>query len=198
MLPDFPKVKSFLLRHIADRVRTGAEQDPLLSLLPPFIIHEGSRVRHVRADGSEEVIHFNDPITATTEMRIDQMRLEGPALTRAAADDLTKQLHEGLGKRFVEAFEKAAKSVRNTVEAGGKPLSPELVLEAYERIEMSFRHDGTWQQPTLLMHPDMEPRAAAVLRQIEEEPELRRRRDAIVHKQREEWRVREAGRKLVD
>lgn len=103
-----------------------------------------------------------------------------------------------MAERTFETIQQAVEAVGNSFDAKGQKLSPDMVLQMWERMQLSFDSNGEWQRPTIVVHPDLGERARAILRAIDEEPELRARRDKIVNRQRDEWRVREASRKLVD
>jgi asparagine synthetase B (glutamine-hydrolysing) len=51
--------------------------------------------------------------------------------------------------------------------------------------------------PVVHINPAQEEDVKAMIRRLETEPELKKRYDAIMMKKREEWRAREADRKLV-
>ena len=198
MLPDFPVIKGEIMKRLAARTRAGAQADPLLALMPAFIIHEGNRSRLVREDGTVQEMTFENPLRASAEVRIEDMLTEGPAASLAAIDKISQSLHEGMARRTLRAIEEAAESVGNSIQAKGQPFTPELYLEALETMELSFNDAGVWLPPTWVAHPDTSPKIARVLASIDEDPNLLARRNAIVDRQREAWRVREARRRLVD
>jgi hypothetical protein len=198
MLPDFPDVKRIVLKALIGRSKLKAEADPLLGLMPPFIVHEGDRSVVRREDGTETVAHLREyPLKATTELTAEEMRVRGPAATEDAVARLAEGLNEGLARRTIAAIEAAAESVGNSVKAGG-PFTAETYFAMLEKVELVFSANGDWAGLTLMAHPDTVAKAEPVLTSIETDPELKARRDAIVARKREEWRVREAARKLVD
>jgi hypothetical protein len=83
------------------------------------------------------------------------------------------------------------------VDAGGKPVSPEMLLEMIDTVQMEFGPDG---QPrhSFVIHPDMLPAVKKIADQMENDPELKRRHAEILERQREAWAARESNRKLVD
>jgi hypothetical protein len=198
MLPDFPSLKTEIMARLAARVRAGAQADALLALMPAFIIHEGSRSRLLREDGTVQEMIFDNPLHASAEITMQDIADAGPAASIAAIDQMTQSLQEGMTRRTLKAIEDAAESVGNSIDARGKPFTPELYFAALNEMELSFDDSGTWSPPTWLAHPDTRPKIERVLASIEADPDLRARRDAIVDRQREEWRVREAHRRLVD
>lgn len=198
MLPDFPDVKRTVLERLVGHTRLGAEADPLLGMMPAFVVHEGDRSVVRREDGSEVTLELRrDPIKATVELSAEDMRLRGPAATADAVARLAEGLNEGIAKRTFAAIEEAAESVGNSVKVNG-PFTTEVYLSMLDRMELAFEVDGSWSGLRLLAHPDTAAKAEPVLELIENDPELRARRDAIIDRKREQWRVREAARQLVD
>ena len=92
-----------------------------------------------------------------------------------------------------EISEKAGTSI----DAGGKPVSPEMLLDMMSAVQMEFEPDGTPSQ-SFVIHPDMFPALKKVSDQIENDPELKRKNTEILERQREAWAARESNRKLVD
>ena len=198
MLPDYPDIKKTVLENLIGNSRLQAERDPLLAMMPRFVAHEGSRAIVRREDGSDvELDYRQSPLRASVTVSAEEMRVGGPHVTASAVARLREDLDLGLAKRTIATIEEAAESVGNTVKATG-PFTCEIYFELLEKMELSFHQDGSWAGVKLLAHPDTAKLADPVLDSIEREPDLRARRDAIVARKREEWRVREAARKLVD
>lgn len=198
MLPDYPETKRELFKQIEAQAHSGVEHDPLLSQIRRFKIHEGRVVRIAREDGSVDELRFDDPILAKATFKIEDVRRLGERSVFAAVEKLGADLHEGMAKRLFQTITKAAESVGNVRDAKGAPITAESILEMLDKMEMSFDENGAWNRPTIITGPGLAEPAKAAYLQLEEDPSLRVRRDAIVNRKREEWRVREARRKLVD
>lgn len=198
MLPDFPDLKRQLRKTFEYQVKQEASDDPLLSNVKSTVLHEGRAVHLLRDDGSTADILFDKPLQGRTEIETDAIRTGGSETSIKAAHDLAEQLQEGMSKQFFDTLEKTTQEIGNSFDAGGNPLSPEHVLKMYETMELQFSADGTWRPPQMVVGPALTARAEVVFKQLETDPDLRARRDAIVERQRDEWRVREASRKLVD
>jgi hypothetical protein len=87
--------------------------------------------------------------------------------------------------------------VGNTIDGGGQRFSAELFLQVIEKIWIEFTADGSPQMPTVHISPNQTDDVKRTIERLESEPELKKRFDAIMIKKREEWRAREADRKLV-
>lgn len=198
MLPDYPELKRELLQRLKLRVQTAAVDEPVLRDLKAFRIHEGRCTVLTREDGSTQEMNFTSPVSGEATLRIDDIRLKGEGASLKAADDIALGLQESMATRFFETISKSVDDVGNSFDAKGKPMTADMILEMLDRMELSFDDEGNWQPPRIIHGPALAATAAEVQKQLGVDRTLRARQDAIVNRQREEWRVREARRKLVD
>jgi hypothetical protein len=198
MLPDFPGVKQILLHSASHLTRIGAEQDPLLGSVSSFHQHEGDRATIRREDGTVIVINYNNPLTATAEFTVDEVRTKGAGVMVDAARQMAEELNQQMAARMIESIEKATDEVGNVVDAGGKPFSRATYLEGLRTMDLSFDDDGRWLPPKLVFGEQLQERIEAVLAAADQDSEFLAERDRIVALKREEWRAREANRRLVD
>jgi hypothetical protein len=197
MLPDFLRLKQVLGPIIARSIQADSSNDPILSQITRHRIHEGDRFTLVRSDGSSETKDFQ-AMEASVEITAEEIRDTGlDAIGRAKAE-LAGQFKAAASKSLFETVMRATDEVGNNLDAGGRPLSAEMILEMFEKMEFGFSPDGTWRPPQIVVGPGMAERAAEEMRRLNSEPELKSRFDAMIERKREEWRVREADRKLVD
>jgi hypothetical protein len=83
-------------------------------------------------------------------------------------------------------------------DAGGRPISAELIFETWESMDFSFDEKGNWQRPTLVINPIQAPRLTKELKRMETEPDLIERFEELLAQKKRDWDDREANRKLVD
>jgi hypothetical protein len=198
MLPDFPDVKRVILRSAAHLTRMGAEQDPLLGAIPTFRQHEGNRATLRRVDGTEAVLDYRTPLTAQVEFTIDQVREKGPEVAREAARSMAHDLNQQLANKLIDTIDKATEEVGNVIQAGGKPFSTRTYLDALRKMDLGFDDEGNWEPLQFVAGEQLSKRIDAVLEEAERDCAFIAERDAIVAEKREEWRAREANRRLVD
>jgi hypothetical protein len=92
----------------------------------------------------------------------------------------------------------AANSSGNVVSIGSE-FTPDSLLEVISRVPEDFdprtleRKEG----PVFVLHPDTASKVLPQAKQWEQDPEFKAKLDAIIERKREEWRDREANRKLV-
>jgi hypothetical protein len=113
-------------------------------------------------------------------------------LDAAAEEIVTKQ-----AKNFYETISKGVEQVGNTLDAGGQRLTAELFLDAFQKILIDFNPDGSPQMPTVHISPDQQDDVTRMVQRLETEPALKQRFHDLIARKREEWRAREANRKLV-
>jgi hypothetical protein len=78
----------------------------------------------------------------------------------------------------------------------GSPLTPELMLEALDKIDIDFNEDGTWEPPRIVVSPEQAKRLEALSKSMNQQEQDRKLKPIIERKQLE-YRSREAGRVLA-
>ncbi len=198
MLPEFPKLKSEIHSQLLARIRRRIEAaDPVVSQIKAFTQHEGQRMRYERLDAPSAEINESEDVGAPFQVLVSEV----PDLIGANLDAKIEALAQDVAKNrsafFFRRFQETCDEVGNAVHAGGKPLSAELLLEMLDKVQVDFGPDG---KPTgqFVIHPDMAPALKKAAEELERDPELKRRHEDILRRQREEWAARESNRKLVD
>jgi hypothetical protein len=150
----------------------------------------------LRADGTIEKTEFE---TAVGEFQIPMEAVKEETLEQLFSrmvpliDDLARARSEAMF-RTVGAASRAAGTA---TDAKGQPITTELMLTAWEKIDIDFTPDGQPHWPTVVVHPSQQNRVAAELARLQNVPELRRRMRALLTRKREDWRAREADRILA-
>jgi len=199
MLPDYPRVKTNIEKRIRTLMRKRAEAQCLpFSKIKPMILHEGKNSLIIRADGSTD----NTPMKlsqATVEIK-DEEAIEGPPEDMVqkfltASDNIANQMTQ----HFLGRVSEAAHSVGNVVKSEGGQIIPDTILELLDKLLIDFDDCGNPQWPTLVSTSLSNHKAIeAAQRQLEEDPMYRARFEQLIHRKREEYRVRESNRRLVD
>jgi hypothetical protein len=197
MLPDLPTLKSDLQELLDDHLRTRAHSKlGVFSKVGRVFVHEGNRMRTVRADGSVEETDFK---TASAEMVIK--RSEVPFLTPEARlamlDKMADEMAEKMSKTLFESLNATLEAAGQTVDNRGKPLSIDVFLETLEKMDIEFDADGQPAGLQLVTGPAVAPAMQKIREQLQTDPEVQRRHRALMDRKRMEWRAREAARKLV-
>ena len=198
MLPDFTRLKTRvnrdLLRWVREQIPAGA---PLMKGVATFRQHEGKSGTIVRADESEDPIEFQT-VSVGTDLNREEMKQFDLKAIQQKITEIANQIGEAQTRQLLKAAGEAAESVGNVVHAGGE-LTPDKFLEVFRKVEMHF--DRQTQQPILghfVMHPDLATSVVPKVKEWEKDPIFKAEYERIIAVKREEWRDREANRKLVD
>lgn len=170
---------------------------PLVAQIRTVAIHEGKGGSYETEDGDikENVLK---EMSVSVELPVTSIPSFGPEealnMMREAAEGMARKKTKSL----LDAVGEATEEVGTAVDAGGQPLSAELILKTLETMQFSFDEDGKPNMPTLVFHPVQEERVKEAFRRIETDPELRKKRDEIMNRHRLDWYDRESNRKLAD
>ena len=112
--------------------------------------------------------------------------------------DLAREMGEHQTKRMLEVVKEAADEVGNVVHADGE-LTQDKFLDIFRKVELDFDPKTLKLLPgfSFVMHPQMAEKVIPKVRGWEGDPEFTAKYEHIMATKREEWRDREARRKLV-
>lgn len=194
MLPDFPETKRLFTRFFRTYMRQKIRDVSPYSAVQMRYLHEGRAMKIIRADKSESTSGM-EQLSAHLEIKFDE--IESLTLQKAIekhdaliADMVSKQtnfIRERMSREIPES---------QTLDAKGKGFGAQVVIDMLEKMQIDFYPDGTPHE-IFLDPPPTPERMAAVDAEFESNPELKRKFDEMMEKKKEEWRAREADRKLV-
>jgi hypothetical protein len=194
MIPDFPDVRGIArarLRRLLIDAASG-KTGPL-SAAKYVVAYECSSYEQHRFDGSIDKQRFVRA-RSTVVLKAPELKEEGlGAVLREyhrARTDIGEQQKRLLFHRLAQITQETGQSV----DAGGKPLTPELLLEMLDRMEIDFDAEGRPIWPSIICHPSQQE---AILNWDVTEEQTRQLEELIERKWRA-WRDRESDRRLVD
>ena len=197
MLPDWPSIK----KELDDLLMAGVElrryeMAPMTSRIGHRIYHEGTGGILVREDGEEDPMDLK-----TTSAQVD---FEGAELGTIPLRDVFERYRKLIGEisheqeaTLVEAMKEAVDKTGNTVDAEGRKFGPDLILDVFEKVRVSFDSDGMPLWPTFFIGENAGDAMQDAIEKLEEEP-YRSRLAEITERKKREWLDRESRRKLVD
>jgi len=160
------------------------------------VIHEGDGMAISRADGSRTEQDF-EQICAHFEISWSEFAgLSIPAILEKL-QYVAEELARGRTQHAFSTIDASCEEVGNVVDAAGGPLTPDLILQAWEQMEIAFDVDGRPRMPTLVIHPEAGEAVREIFSRLETDPDLKRRADNIIERKRGEWIARETDRTLV-
>jgi len=149
----------------------------------------------MRADASESSTKTQQ-ISSMMEIKFDEI----PGLTfEKAIAKFDEMILDMVRKQTGFALERMSEDIPDSqsVDARGKKLDAELILEVLETIQLEFYPDGRPHELHTFGALFTPERLKAVDEEFQRNPELKKRQDELMARKREEWRAREADRKLV-
>lgn len=195
MLPDYPESKA-RLRELLTHPLAMAQQAGIFSQMKTRRMFEGHRMGIVREDGSVDVSGLQN---FKSELKIELKDIE----SMTTADILQKmlgqarELHFKKSKAMFEKLHEENDGVGNALNLQGRPLTPELFLEHFRRIQIGFEEDGKPRMPTILCGQEAAKIFQRIMQKIEEDPSLKSEFARIMDEKRRAWLDRESSRKLV-
>lgn len=195
MLPDFPETKKLFSRFFRTYMRRKAREISPYGAVQTRYIHEGRAMKVTRADQSESTSGM-EQLSVHLEIKFDE--IENLTLQKAIekhdamiVDMVRKQTH------FIRERMSSEIPESQTLDAKGRKFDAQVVIEMFEKMQIDFYPDGTPHE-IFVDGPVFTPeRMAAVDKEFESNPELKKKFDEMMEKKKEEWRAREADRKLV-
>jgi hypothetical protein len=97
-----------------------------------------------------------------------------------------------------EKISEVTKSTGRAIEAKGQELSPKLVLEALDKMDIEFDERHRPKNLILVVHPSQIQKFIKNSAIWEKDPDYVKARNELMAKKLAEWRARENSRKLVD
>ena len=199
MLPDFKRVKDRanrdLLRWVRQQVPAVA---PLMQGVSTVSQHEGKVGMIVRRDQSEASIEFC-PVSGEFVLTREDMKNSDLKAIREKLLEVARQIGQDQTRQMLKMAGEAAESVGNVVDAGGE-LTPDKFLDVFRKVQMDFDPQTLQPGPDFMfvMHPDLAASVVPKVKEWEKDPSFKAEHERIIAVKREEWRDREANRKLVD
>lgn len=114
-------------------------------------------------------------------------------------DDYTKFLvnisesqRKALAREFFKNITEITDATGNKIDAKGKPLTYDMILDLLEKVEFGFDENGKPLYPTLVLPPKMIER----LTQIKPTPEQELRKSKILEEKRKKFNAQKRSRRL--
>lgn len=149
----------------------------------------------VRADESESTTGMQQ-LSSVMEIRLDEILDLTFEKVIAKYDEMILDM---VRKQTGVALKQLSQDIpmSQSVDAKGKKLDAEIILQMLEKIELEFYPDGRPEELHVVGDRFSPERLKAVEEEFQNNPELQKRHNELIARKREEWCVREANRKLV-
>lgn len=194
MLPTFPKIIA-LRREINEATVKAkvSQMAPQFGMIGHNVQFEGSGHSITRAD---DTVDHTEMAAVAAEMRVPigsalhefTLQIVDTYLTGAA-----RQMAEGMSRHFYEVMDRGTREAGMVVDAKGAPLTEDLLLEVFEKMEHTFNDDGSWNAPVILAGQDMIDKMVANVGT----PQGNAKLAELLERKRDDFRRRQAGRVLA-
>jgi len=195
MLPDWPSPKREIVRALMRHVRARVE-DRSIAGIATSPVHEGHGTSMRRADGSVDERPF-ERAGAEIEIPVEAIATESLQGIFDRMDGIIDTLARAKSEALFRTVEEATRAAGTATDAGGRPITAELLLQAWEKMHIDFRANGQPQWPTIVIPPNQQDRFIVECARFKSEPMLRQQLVELINRKREEWIAREADRVLV-
>lgn len=195
MLPDFSETKRLFSRFFQTYARRKARAISPFADVQVRYLHEGRGMKVMRADQSESTTAVQQ-LSSMMEIRADDI----PDLTlEKAVAKYDEMILDMVRKQTGLALERLSEDMpkNQSIDAKGKKLDAELILQMLETIQLEFYPDGRPHELHVVGALFSPERLKAADAELQNNPELQKRYNELMARKREEWRAREASRKLV-
>ena len=199
MLPDFTRIKTRVNRDLLRWVRRQIPAvAPLMQGVATFHQHEGKVGKIVREDESEDSIDYC-PVSCEFVLNREEMKHFDLKTIQQKLIEVANEIGQAQTQQMLAAAGEAAESVGNVVRTDGE-LTPDKFLDVFRQVEMDFDPQTLRPKPgsTFVMHPETAASMVPKVKEWEKDPMLKAEYERIIAVKREDWRDREANRKLVD
>lgn len=153
LLPEYEEALHDCWREGVDQIMRAS--DPVLKRMPPMV-----RTPHVASAATtpETSIGYHgelSPIEGKFEVDVPGfLNLDLSAWDTALAKCAETALPQVM-KMIFDTFEAVTRQSGNVVDAKGKKLSHDVILDALDAMELDFNEDGTHKELTMVVSPEM-------------------------------------------
>ena len=198
MLPDFPILKRKIQKKAEKDMQEQIQQDPILSQLKREMLFEGNRSSIKNENGEIEESGYKGISAPLSVEREDVINKGHIAFVENIRGEMIGEVRRQQIRQFFDTVEKATEKSGNVVNAKGQPITFELFLELFKKMQVDFDEEGNPHELTFAMHSSMFAKIKDKLYEWETNPEYKEKYEKILEKKRKEWYDRENHRKLVD
>jgi hypothetical protein len=198
MLPDYPKLKKDISERLNYFIRKRLNHylGPLSEI--GHIRHfEGSGSRIVRPSGEEEPTQMHEIRSKEMEFKAEEV----PSMTLDKIlkkfDEMAFSMAEQIAQNFYKTVTEATHKAGTTVDGKQSKMSAQIILEVLSKMQIDFDTEGKARMPEIHIHPNLEEATKRALEELNKNPELKKDFEYLIVEKKEEWRAREASRKLV-
>ncbi|MCK4798981.1 MAG: hypothetical protein KAT05_16530 [Spirochaetes bacterium] len=197
MFPDYPQLKAEIKKRFELLTNQKSRSDPLLTLMQTIQIKEGDKMIYHTVEGEKIETSFTE-FRSGFNLKNKDIIEKGVNSFIDVANNVGSDLQSQIGKKIFSDLDKITAKTGNVVDRKGEKFSPNMLLEAIEKMDLSFNDTGNPNMPAIFVSPEMGNRIQEKIPEWEKDEEHKKKLETLINKKRDEWNDRESNRKLVD
>ncbi len=162
---------------------------PLLGEIGVRVTGHAGPTRNV--PGAQPVDHPLSKFEETFQVHADVIRSTNADEFTSTLAELASKYEVAMGTTLIHTLTDVTEAVGNVVEADGRPLTWDLLLDSIEKVEVSFDEDGR-HHLGIAINSD----TYKLLQRIPVSPEQQQRLNAIIRRKKEQWDAQKRARRL--
>jgi hypothetical protein len=195
MLPRIANLDREFVNAVQNYVRTHSRESQLLKEIRAHVIHEGhaSAIRR----SADELEHAKmTEAAAETTMAFAEIDNVDSDYVLAKANDISSQFQKHMSQHLFETINEVTEKTGLRADAKGQGLTNDLLIELFSKMQMNFER-SQHGDVTIVASPQMIPTFQKLERQMQEDPQMKKKWDDMIERKRNEFREREINRNLV-
>lgn len=196
MFPSFIKTKFKLRLKFERELRKKINEHPRLPKMQVQLIHEGDFLVTRSIDGYEDKDSMKELQTGF-EASEEEMIENGPQVIFDKIPEIVEDMAAQRFKALFNKMEDVTQRTGNVVDGQGAGLTPDLIMETLEKMDIRFDENGNPHLPTMYISPDVSKKMGENADLWKETPEMEQKMAKLIDKKRSEWNDRQDRRKLV-
>jgi hypothetical protein len=198
MLPVFGRsrkaMRDLWRQHLFKNFHGG---DPVMTGIPLRVQREGKNSSFEDAAGERQEMEYKQ-ISAESSFKPEEGKgMSTEEFFKMASEPAIKMAGQA-SRRLFEKLAQVTSATGQVIDAKGQPFHPKLMIEMLEKMELSFDDQGNPRLPEMYMGPDLHSSIKDKLPEWEKDETIKAAMKEVIDKKREDFREREANRRLVD
>ena len=187
---DIPEYADASISFITEVMQGLLKLDPLFKGIPlETSIHRGP-IRNVQGDSPLDQEMF--PVQGTAIISWDTVRNSNIEDFICFLVTLSDSNRESLARQLFKHMAEVTDASGTSINAGGKPLSSDMILDLLEKVDFDFDEQGNPQFPTFVLPPT----AYDKFKKLKLTPEQEKRQERIIEEKRAKFNAKKRTRRL--
>lgn len=160
-------------------------------------VHEGKTTTLMHPDGSSSTVN-PELLSCEFDIQLSTWGTPSGQSIESVLNRIATEVAEQQQRGFFKGLKEATERVGNVRDYHGAKFSLDQILEMMQMTEMSFDSRGRNDSQMIILSPELHDRMQEILSDPNTRAEFERKKRGLYEKKYDEWRDREANRKLVD